>query len=46
MRDYSFYIGAAYGFAALVVGYVVLRILSDYHGLKQKLARFDKGGRR
>lgn len=43
MRDYSLYIGAAYGFAALVVGVTIARIAIDYRGLKQKLARFDKG---
>lgn len=46
MNDYGFYIGAAYGFAALAVGVTILRIALDYRGLKQKLARFDKGERR
>ncbi len=41
MRDYAPYISAAYGFAALVVGFTVARITLDYRDLKNKLARFD-----
>jgi heme exporter protein CcmD len=41
MKDYSFYILSAYGFAALVVGFLVVRINLDYRELKRKLARFD-----
>jgi heme exporter protein CcmD len=43
MKDYSFYIGAAYGFAVVVVGFLVVRITLDYHALKRKLARFEAG---
>ncbi len=41
MKDYTFYIASAYGFAALVVCAVVVKIAFDYRGLKNKLARFD-----
>jgi heme exporter protein CcmD len=41
MRDYSFYIGAAYGFAVVVVGFLVAKITLDYRALKRKLARFE-----
>jgi heme exporter protein CcmD len=40
MKDYSFYIVSAYGFAAVVVTLVVAKIVLDYRGLKSKLARF------
>jgi heme exporter protein CcmD len=41
VKDYSFYIFAAYGFAAVLVGFVIARITLDYRELKRKLARFD-----
>ena len=41
MKDYSFYIFAAYGFGAVVVGFLVASITLDYRALKRKLARFD-----
>jgi heme exporter protein CcmD len=41
MKDYSFYIFTAYGFGALVVGFLVVKINLDYRDLKRKLARFD-----
>jgi heme exporter protein CcmD len=41
MKDYSFYIASAYGFAALVVGAVAAKIMCDYRALRRKLARFD-----
>jgi heme exporter protein CcmD len=41
MKDYSFYIFFAYGFAAVVVGALVARITLDYRELKRKLARFE-----
>jgi heme exporter protein CcmD len=44
MKNYSGYIFAAYGFGALVVGFVVARITLDYRELKRKLARFDGHG--
>ena len=40
MRDYSSCF-AAYGFAAVVVGFIVVKITLDYRELKAKLARFD-----
>ncbi len=40
MKDYSFYIISAYGFAAVLVGFVVTKIALDYRDLKNKLARF------
>ena len=40
MKDYSFYIFTAYGFAAVLVGLVVAKIALDYRDLKNKLARF------
>jgi heme exporter protein CcmD len=43
MKDYSSYILAAYGFAAVLVGFVVAKIALDYRDLKSRLARF--GGR-
>jgi heme exporter protein CcmD len=44
MRDYSGYILAAYGFAAVLIGFIVVKIAFDYHELKQKLARFGDAG--
>jgi heme exporter protein CcmD len=41
MKDYSFYIFSAYGFAALVIGALVATITFEYRALKRKLARFD-----
>jgi heme exporter protein CcmD len=41
MKDYSFYIFSAYGFAAVVIGFLVARINLDYRDLKRRLARFD-----
>lgn len=41
MKDYTFYIAAAYGFAALVVVAVIAKIMLDYRALRQKLTRFD-----
>ncbi|WP_298357842.1 heme exporter protein CcmD [Rhodoblastus sp.] len=41
MKDYTFYIAAAYGFAALVVVTVIAKIMLDYRALRQKLTRFD-----
>jgi heme exporter protein CcmD len=41
MKDYSFYIIAAYAFAALVIGFMTAKITLDYRDLKKKLARFD-----
>ena len=46
MKDYSFYIFSAYGFAAVVVGLLVAKINLDYRELKRRLARFDEGERR
>ena len=40
MKDYSFYIVSAYGFAAVVIGLVVAKIALDYRDLKNRLARF------
>jgi heme exporter protein CcmD len=40
MKDYSFYIVSAYGFAAALVAFVVGKITLDYRDLKNKLARF------
>jgi heme exporter protein CcmD len=45
MKDYSSYIFAAYGFAAVLVGFLTLRITLDYRELKKKLARFDDQGK-
>ena len=41
MKDYSGYILAAYGFAAVLIGFLVVKITLDYRELKAKLARFD-----
>jgi len=47
MKDYSFYIVTSYGFAALLVGFVVAKITLDYRDLKNRLARFgDREGER
>jgi heme exporter protein CcmD len=43
VKDYTFYIASAYGFAAVVVGAVVLKIAFDYRALRRKLARFNRG---
>ncbi len=40
MKDYSGFIFAAYGFAALVVGALALKITLDYRSLRKALARF------
>ncbi|MGO8737390.1 heme exporter protein CcmD [Rhodoblastus sp.] len=40
MKDYTFYIASAYGFAALVVCAAVAKITLDYRALLRKLARF------
>ncbi len=45
MKDYSSYIFAAYGFAAVVIGFLTAKIALDYRELKQKLARFDDQGK-
>jgi heme exporter protein CcmD len=45
MKDYSGYILAAYGFAAVVIGFIVVKIALDYRELKQKLARFGDEGK-
>ncbi|WP_294538228.1 heme exporter protein CcmD [uncultured Rhodoblastus sp.] len=42
MKDYSFYIAFAYGFAAVVVGFLTVKIALDYRDLKKQLARFDQ----
>jgi len=42
VKDYSFYIAAAYAFAALVVGFLIVRIVVDYRALKRKLTRFGQ----
>ncbi len=42
MKDYSSYIFAAYGFAAVLVGFVTVRIVLDYRELKKQRARFDE----
>jgi heme exporter protein CcmD len=43
VKDYSGFIVAAYGFATLVIGYLIVKIAVDYRDLKKKLAKF--GGR-
>jgi heme exporter protein CcmD len=45
MKDYSGYILAAYGFAAVLIGFIVVKISLDYRELKQKLARFGDEGK-
>ena len=44
MKDYSGYILAAYGFAAVLIGFIVVKIALDYRDLKAKLARFGDQG--
>ncbi len=46
MSDYSFFIGAAYGVAALVIGAITLRIVLDYRRLRGELARYGAAGAR
>jgi heme exporter protein CcmD len=41
LKDYTFYIASAYGFAALVVCAAIAKITLDYRALRRKLARFD-----
>jgi heme exporter protein CcmD len=41
VKDYTFYIASAYGFAALVVCAAVAKIAFDYRALRRKLTRFD-----
>jgi heme exporter protein CcmD len=41
MKDYTFFIAAAYGFAAVVVGFLTVKVALDYRDLKNRLARFD-----
>jgi heme exporter protein CcmD len=45
MKDYSGYILAAYGFATVLIGFVVVKIALDYRELKAKLARFGDRGK-
>jgi len=45
MKDYSGYILAAYGFAAVLIGFMVVKIALDYRELKAKLARFGDQGK-
>ena len=45
MKDYSGYILAAYGFAAVLIGFVVVKITLDYRELKNKLARLGDRGK-
>ena len=40
MKDYSGYILAAYGFATVLIGFIVVKIALDYRALKKQLARF------
>ena len=40
MKDYSGYIFAAYGFAALLIFYMTAKIWLDYRHLQTQLARF------
>lgn len=40
MKTYYGYIEAAYAFGALVVGFLVGKIVLDYRNLKKKLSRF------
>ena len=42
MKDYSFYIFSAYGFAAIVIGVLVARITAKHRELERKLARFER----
>ncbi len=41
MKDYAGYILAAYGFAALIVGALSLKIMLDYRELRRRLDRFN-----
>ena len=41
MKDYTFYVSIAYGFAFVVIGFLTVKITLDYRELKKKLARFD-----
>ena len=41
MKDYSSYIIAAYGVAAVVIGFTTAKICLDYRDLKKQLARFE-----
>ena len=43
MKDYSFYIVTSYGFAVVVIGFLIVKITLDYRELKKKLARFGDG---
>jgi heme exporter protein CcmD len=45
MKDYSGYILAAYGFAVVLIGFVVVKTALDYRDLKAKLARFGDQGK-
>jgi heme exporter protein CcmD len=42
VKDYSGFILAAYGFATLIVGWLVVSIVLDHRDLKNRLARFGK----
>ena len=44
MKDYSGFILAAYGFGALIVGWLTVSIARDYRDLQNKLTRFGKNG--
>lgn len=44
MKDYAGYILAAYGFAALIVGGLTLKITLDYRELRKRLERFNDRG--
>ncbi len=41
MKTYYGYIEAAYAFAAIVVSFLVAKIVLDYRNLKKKLSRFE-----
>jgi len=45
MKDYSYYIFSAYGFATVLIGFVIAKIALDYRELKNKLARFGDEGK-
>jgi heme exporter protein CcmD len=40
VKDYTAYIVAAYGLAALVIGFLTVKITLDYRALQKKLAHF------
>jgi heme exporter protein CcmD len=40
LKDYTSYIIAAYGFAAVLIGFLTVKITLDYRALQKKLARF------